>query len=69
MGWGYRWERTLRWLCWVFIWECDFELEQTAFPYRLLFSWDTTFPPLQVHHAVGAAHGLCEEAEGMISSP
>lgn len=62
-------EHTFWWLGWVFIRERDLELEQAAFPDGLLLAGDTAIPLLKVHHAVGAAHGLCEKAKGMVSSP
>lgn len=51
------------------VWECDFELEEAALPYRFLFSWDADFPFLEVHDALGVADGFGEEAEGVVSSP
>jgi hypothetical protein len=61
--------RTLRRLCGILIWECDFQFEEPAFPDRLFLAWDADVPFLEVHHAVCAAHGLGEEAEGMVASP
>lgn len=62
-------KHTLWWLGWVLVWKRDLELEQAAFPDGLFLAGDTAIPFLQVHHAVGAAHGLCEKAKGMVSSP
>lgn len=62
-------KRTLWWLGGIFVGEGDLELEEAAFPDCLLFAGDATVPFLEVHHAVAAAHGFCEEAEGMVASP
>ena len=61
--------RTLRRLRRVLIGEDDFELEQATLPDSLLLAGDAAIPLLEIHHAVGAAHGLCEEAKGVVSSP
>jgi len=61
--------RTLRRLRRVLIGEDDFELEQSTLPDSLLFARDTAIPFLEIHHAVGATHGFCEEAKGVVSSP
>jgi hypothetical protein len=60
---------TLRWLCRVLIRERDFELEQSAFPDRLIFAGDAAVPLLQIHHSVGAAHRFRKEAERVVASP
>lgn len=49
--------------------ECDFEFEEATLPYRLLLAWDAAIPPFEVHYALRVAHGLREEAEGVIASP
>ena len=61
--------RTLRRLRGILIRERDFELEQAAFPDGLLFARYAAVPLLEVHHAVCAAHGFREEAEGVVASP
>ena len=49
--------------------EQHIELEQSTFPQRLVFSWDTTFPFLEVKHALCIADRPSKKAERMISSP
>ena len=61
--------RTLGRLGGVLLRERDLELEEATLPERVLLAGNTAVPLLEVHHAVCAAHGLGEEAEGMFLSP
>ena len=61
--------RTFRRLRGILIRECDLELDQAAFPDGLLLAWYAAVPLLEVLHAVCAAHGFREEAEGVVASP
>lgn len=65
--WGH--EFAFRWLGRVLVWEREFQLKQAAFPLCLLLAGDTAIPLLEVHHAIRAAHGFCEEAKGVVASP
>jgi hypothetical protein len=61
--------RTLGRLGGVLVRERDLELEEAALPERVVLAGDSAVPPLEVHHAVCAAHGLGEEAKGMVQAP
>jgi hypothetical protein len=61
--------RTLGRLGRVLVRERDLELEEATLPERVVLAGDTAVPPLEVHHAVCAAHGLGEEAKGMVQAP
>ena len=45
------------------------QLEEAAFPQRLLLAWNTAFPRLQIEDALRVALRLRIEAKRVISSP
>ena len=49
--------------------KCHFEFELSVLPDCLVFTWDGTFPFLEIEDAGGCAHRPCDEAERVVFPP